>query len=291
MSQNLLPFEAREWRRQGWSWVRLKFPLLRWIQCRTFGAANGVIFLTQYARDAVLAVIGRPPESQQIIPHGISPRFFLSPRRQRQPNEFSIKHPCRVLYVSIVDPYKHQWHVADAIAQLRAEGVPVALDLVGPPGQCLGRLRATLQRVDPNEQFISYRGSAPYEKLQELNAAADIGVFASSCETFGLILLEAMAAGLPVACSNRSAMPEILGNAGIYFDPERPEEIASAIRDLISSPALRTEKARAAFERAQAFSWVRCADETFRFLAQVAHSHALHDPMSKNERASLSSTG
>jgi nucleoside-diphosphate-sugar epimerase len=79
-----------------------------------------------------------------------------------------------------------------------------------------------------------------------------------------------MASGLPIACSNRGPMPEVLRDAGVYFDPEKPTEIAEAIRKLIEYPALRTEKAEAAFERARAFTWERCADETFGFLAKCS---------------------
>lgn len=83
------------------------------------------------------------------------------------------------------------------------------------------------------------------------------------------ILLEAMAAGLPIACSNRGSMPEVLGDAGVYFDPEKPEDIVRALQELIDSPTLRTQKAKAAFERVKAYSWQRCASETFNFLAHV----------------------
>jgi len=61
-------------------------------------------------------------------------------------------------------------------------------------------------------------------------------------------------------------MPEVLGEAGVYFDPENPDDIAAAIRALIESPALRGRHGRLAFERAQQFCWCRCADETFSFL-------------------------
>jgi glycosyltransferase involved in cell wall biosynthesis len=62
-------------------------------------------------------------------------------------------------------------------------------------------------------------------------------------------------------------MPEVLGDAGVYFDPEQPAAIAAAVLSLIESPRLRQEMAEKAFERAQAYSWSRCAEETFTFLA------------------------
>lgn len=270
MSQNLLPFEWRELRRFGVSWVGMKLLLLKITQGRTFRKATGVIFLSRYAQDVVKRVIGNMNSKSMIIPHGIDCRFSRVPRPQRSIGEYSFEQPLRILYVSIIDMYKHQWQVAEAVAQLRAEGFPVTLDLVGPSYRpALERLQATLQRVDPKAAFIYYRGNITYEELHEIYAATDIGVFASSCETFGLILVEAMSAGLPIACSNRGPMPELLGSAGVYFDPEQPDEIAAAIRALIVSPKLRSEKAQAAFERAQQFSWARCSDETFRLLAEV----------------------
>lgn len=85
-----------------------------------------------------------------------------------------------------------------------------------------------------------------------------------------MVLLEAMASGLPIACSNRGAMPEVLGEAGVFFDPEQPEDIARALRELMGSLHLRTKLAQAGYESAQQYSWGHCADQTFAFLADVA---------------------
>lgn len=270
MSRNLLPFEWRELRRYGWNLCTLKFLLLRWTQSRSFRKANGVIFLTRYAHDAILGVAGRLQGESVVIPHGINPRFTVSPRTQRRCMDFTKDRPCRLLYVSIVDVYKHQWHVAEAVAKLRSEDIQLVLELVGPPAGGMNQLKETLNRVDPEATFITYRGAVAYENLDTMYAAADIGVFASSCENMPNILLEGMAAGLPMACSNMGPMPEVLGDAGTYFDPEDPKSIAQTLRELIKSPDLRAQLARAAFTRAQAFSWKRCADETFGFLGKIA---------------------
>ena len=270
MSQNLLPFESRELQRYGWSLFTTKLLLLRWTQTRSFRIARGVIFLTKYARDVVLKVTGSLRGTSAIIPHGVSLRFALFPRPQRLPSDFSASLPCRVLYVSIVSPYKHQWQVAEAVARLRSEGIHVVLELVGPSAEGMGRLRETLSRVDPKGAFITYRGEVSYEKLEKCYGNADIGVFASSCENMPNILLEGMAAGLPMACSHRGPMPEILGDAGVYFDPESAIDIARALRELIDGRDLRAQLAQVAFDRAQQYSWKMCADATFAFLARFA---------------------
>ena len=83
-------------------------------------------------------------------------------------------------------------------------------------------------------------------------------------------LLEAMAAGLPIACSSRGPMPEVLEDGGVYFDSEDPDSIAAAIEDLITDPRKRTRLAARAKELSHQYSCPRCARETFSFIAQIA---------------------
>jgi glycosyltransferase involved in cell wall biosynthesis len=175
-----------------------------------------------------------------------------------------------VLYVSIVDQYKHQWHVVEAVAALRKQGFPIVLDLVGPAyPPALIRLNQTIDRLDFERRWVHYHGAIPFTELHLRYAQADLGLFASSCENMPNILLETMASGLPIACSNRGPMPEVLGQAGVFFNPEQPEDIALALRKLIESSQTRTELAHASYARVQEYSWLRCADETFRFLVGV----------------------
>lgn len=271
MSQNLLPFEWRELRRYGWTWITLKMLLLRWTQSRTFRQADGVIYLTHHVQREVMRVVKAAVGRTAVIPHGIDGRFAVPPREQRALSRYAPDRPFRILYVSVIDVYKHQWHVAEAVARLRQSGAPVALDLVGPANpRALKRLQRTLDRVDPGGRFVRYWGAVPHAELHARYAAADLCVFASSCETISNILLEGMASGLPIACSDRGPMPEVLGDAGIYFDPEDVGSIQGALQTLLASPGLRAEKASAAFDRAAGYSWERCADSTFRFLAEVA---------------------
>ncbi len=271
MSQNLLPFEMPELLRYGWTLFTLKLLLLRLTQSRSFRKADGVIFLTEYARDVVLRVTGKLRGQTCIVPHGLNPRFNKVPKLQRAIAEYDVAHPYRVLYVSIIDQYKHQWHVVEAVAALRQQGLPIVLDLVGPAYRpALKRLNQTIGRVDVERRWVHYHGAIPFNELHLRYAQADLGLFASSCENMPNILLETMASGLPIACSNRGPMPEVLGQAGVFFNPEHPEDIARALRELIEFPQLRTELARASYERVQEYSWLRCADETFEFLARIA---------------------
>jgi glycosyltransferase involved in cell wall biosynthesis len=267
MSQNLLPFEWKELKRYGWTFSTLKGMILRVVQSTTFKKANGVIFMTNYAQLATLKVTGKLKANQIIIGHGINPVFDYKPDISRYKYDFNFSSPCRILYVSGLEPYKQHCSVAEAVSILRSQGLPVFLDLVGPTGIGYKRLFETIERVDSRKEYIKYHGSVPYEELKQFYSSADIGVFASTCETFGQIVTETMSAGLPLACSNRSAMPEILEDSGIYFDPEKPLEIAESIKTLMMDPILRFNCALNAYKRSKNFTWEKCAATTFEFLS------------------------
>jgi glycosyltransferase involved in cell wall biosynthesis len=271
MSRNMLPFEWNELKRFGFSPTTAKLAILRWNQGSSFRHADGTIFLTRYARDVVTAITGPLQGKATIIPHGVDTRFRLVPRRQRAAGELTAQDPLRVVYVSTIDEFKHQWQVVDAIGMLHREGIPVRLDLYGSARpSALARLTEALRRVDSAGTFIRYHGAVDYREIHQRYSEADVSVFASSCENMPNILIESMAAGLPIACSNRGPMPEMLGEAGVYFDPEDPVSIADAVRKLAANPELRAEKAAAASAAAAQFSWARCARETFEFLRTVS---------------------
>lgn len=276
ISQNLLPFQYSEMSRYGLSWTFIRLLTLRFAQTQTFRHAEGMIFLTQYAQCTVLKQAKILQGCSAIIPHGIDKRFALSPRVQRPIEDYSFDQPFRLLYVSIINFYKHQWHVATAIAQLRKEGIPVSLDLVGPAyPPALRRLQKVMTSIDPNHEFIHYHGSVPFEKLDTYYHQADGFIFASSCENMPNIMLEAMASGLPVACSQRGPMPEVLGDAGLYFDPEEPTDIAATLQTMLQNSEVRERCAWMAFQYAQEYNWERCANETLTFIANIAKKHKI----------------
>lgn len=272
MSRNMLPFEWNELKRYGWSIFTIKLLLLRVTQARTYKKTDGLIFLTAYARQAVVRVVGVLQAKTSTIPHGLNPRFNQTPKVQHAISDYDEVNPYRVLYVSIIDQYKHQWFVVEAVATLRNEGFPIVLDLVGPAyPKSLKRLGETIAHMGADQSWVRYHGAIPFNELHLCYAQADLGLFASSCENMPNILLETMSSGLPIACSNRGPMPEVLGESGVYFDPVQSVDIARALRELIDSPELRSQLAAASYQRSQQYSWQRCADETFEFLAKVAH--------------------
>ncbi|MCK5508766.1 MAG: glycosyltransferase, partial [Desulfobacterales bacterium] len=123
---------------------------------------------------------------------------------------------------------------------------------------------------DPQRKFVKSVGFVRHDELPSLLANADLFIFASSCENLPVTLLEAMSVGLPIACSNRGPMPEVLEDGGVYFNPEDPETIASAIENIIINKDLRVSIANRAKELSDQYSWTRCAAETWDFIKTIA---------------------
>lgn len=273
VSQNMLPFSPVERARYDLGWMRLRLHLLQYMQARTFRRAAGMIFLTQWAKLGIESYLRTQYRRARIVPHGISDRFRREVQRQLPIEAYSRQRPFRWLYVSIVAPYKHQWHVAEAVAALRRKGVPMCVDFVGPAHQpSMAQLQATLKRLDPAAEFLRYLGSVSYQDLHAHYHGADGFIFATSCENLPNILIEAMSASLPIACSRMGPMPEVLGDGGLYFDPVNPADIAEVLHRMFRDPVLRARCGRIAAERSSGYSWARCADETFAFLAEVARN-------------------
>jgi glycosyltransferase involved in cell wall biosynthesis len=268
----MLPFEWREMRRYGASPRFIKLLLLHLTQSSTFRRASGVIFLSDYAKRRVSAIVGPGLKDSRVIAHGIDPRFAEGARR----NAESLRADSRIhlLYVSSVDVYKHQWRVIEAVAILQQWGWNVDLTLIGPVSpDAARRFQASLDSFAGVRGSVRYLGPVDHSELRRHYFDADIFVYASSCENLPNILLEAMASGLAIASSSRGPMPEILKDGGVYFDPESAADVAAAVRRLIESPMLMVEAGRRAASYSESYSWKRCAESTLGYLADVARRH------------------
>ncbi len=267
MSRNMLPFQKSESQRYKKKLDRLRFALLKITQSWTLKRSTGIIFLTNFAKDTLLNQIRL--KNSTIIPHGIDPAFIQAPKEQKEINLYNYNKPFKLLYVSVIAPYKHQWNVAQAIMRLRKDGYPIELDLVGNSvSESLVKLKETL--VDSADNTVNYLGSKSHKQVAELYKRADAAIFASSCENMPNILIESMAAGLPIASSNMGPMPEVLGSAGFYFNPLNCDEIYLAVKEMLESPSLRLEKAEASFAKSSSYTWKDCAAKTFAYLAHIS---------------------
>ncbi len=269
MSRTMLPFEWREILRYGvWNRIVRLLPQ-RFLQSISFKNADGLIYLSRYAKEVIENIVSKPHDKTIVIPHGVSDRFYRKPSNIQPIEAYDQTNKFRILYVSHIEHYKHQWHVINAVANLVEKGYPIVLDIVGRSGYAMKRFNLAISKHDPDSTVVCYHGIQPYTELHSIYHQADLFVFASSCENLPNTLLQAMASGLPIASSDRGPMPEVLGEACLYFDPENPIVIAKVISMFLDDHDLRREQAWAAYERAQSYSWEQCARETFSFLESV----------------------
>ncbi len=267
MSRSMLSYEKGEINRYGFGLERLRLFVLRYVQNYSLRNSEGVIFLTEYAAKVIQSYCG-PLANFEIIPHGISKVFRIETNSglwKKSDNE-----PVRCIYISNVDLYKHQWNVIKAINRLKHKGYNLSILFVGGgsgPAQKL--FEKEFQSKNFDKEIVTQMEFIKQNEIPVLLKKSDIFIFASSCENMPNTLIEGMAAGLPIACSDRGPMPEILKDGGIYFDPEKPDSIANAIESIIENESTRLNIAKKAKELSYQYSWSRCARETFSYLINI----------------------
>ncbi len=125
---------------------------------------------------------------------------------------------------------------------------------------------------DSHKAFVTQTGFVPQKELRANLVTSNLFVFVSSCQNMPVSLLEAMAFGLPITCSNRDPVPEIHADGGVCFDSGKPGSIAAAAEQLTTESALREGVGRRAKQLSEQYSWSRCAEETWKFIGETYSS-------------------
>ena len=167
--------------------------------------------------------------------------------------------PPYLLFVGNLEHRKNLVRLVEAFRLLRERRrIPHRLVLAGKPGHGWEEIRAAIERGGVQD-CVDVPGYVSNEDLAKLYPSADVFVFPSAYEGFGLPVLEAMACGTPVACSNAASLPEVGGEAVEYFDPWSVEEMAAAIERVLDSPGLQAEMREKGLKQAAQFTWEECA--------------------------------
>jgi len=227
--QNMLPFSPEQISKYSWlSLLRFKLLALRHILFLSMKRADLIIFISEFAKNQMEKLKGGAFKKCVVIPHGISAEFCDSTKSLPAPHV--IKTPY-LLYVSIFEPYKQQVEVVYAFKNLidSNPSFPFQLVLAGKNDLPYGRkVKQLIAQLNLKERVI-LPGNIPYQDLPSFFKNAAVNIFASDCENCPNILLEAMAAGQPLACSSTEPMPEFAKGQATYFDCHDPESIAQAI--------------------------------------------------------------
>ncbi len=235
---------------------------------RTMPRLAAMIAPSEAVRADLISHCGVDADKVRAIHHGVDPTFFEASEAEKLEAKSSYDLPERfILAVGSVEPRKNLIRLIEAYGGLpAATRERTALVLAGPSGWSDGKIRRRIEQVG-NVRSIGY---VRRDLLPAVYHLADVFAFLSLYEGFGMPLLEAMAAGVPVVSSNRSAMPEVVGEAGLLVNPEDVDALRGGLERLVSDEQLAANLAKAGRERALTFTWEKTAAETLRFFADRA---------------------
>jgi glycosyltransferase involved in cell wall biosynthesis len=236
--------------------------LFRWATVLALRSAQHTLVISEATRRDFLACFPLQRERMTAIPLAADPAFTPQPpdiiaalrARYPLPEKF-------LLYLGSNKPHKNLVRLIEAWAVVQAEAPDVTLVVAGT---------WLLQHPEPRQRAqalgiddrVCWLGALPDTDLPALYASADVFVFPSLYEGFGLPVIEALACGTPVACANTSSLPEVAGDAAVLFDPTQTAAIVDALRQILGDAGLRAGLRQNGLAQAAKFSWRQTALKT-----------------------------
>jgi glycosyltransferase involved in cell wall biosynthesis len=205
-------------------------------------------------------MLGVPGEKVSVHMLGVDERFHPLADEAREPRRQALRLPDRyILFVGTFEPRKNMVGLLDAYAQLRGRmpTVPPLL-LAGRRGWLFEETLARAEQLRLSDHLI-WREDIADDDLPALYSLADVLVMPSFYEGFGFPPLEAMACGTPTVASNRSSLPEVVGDTGLLIDPEDTAALADAVESALTDEQWRLASREAGLQRARTFTWERTA--------------------------------
>jgi len=233
-----------------------------------------VIAVSESTRRDLLSFAKVPAKRVRVIHNGADLTRF-SPGKQAEARAeveryLGVRGPFLLYIARLEHPGKNHVRLLEAFAKLRAErDLPHRLILAGGRWNGAEAIDVRAEELGLGDQVI-FTGFVPNELLPKLYAAADLFVFPSLFEGFGIPVLEAMASGTPVCAADTSSIPEVIGDAGLLFDPQDVDAMATCMARLLDDAALRNRLVAAGIQRAAEFTWDRAAAEVLEELQRTA---------------------
>jgi glycosyltransferase involved in cell wall biosynthesis len=225
--------------------------------------ASALIADSESTRQDIVKILKLDASKVTTVPLGVSPSYRPIDEKtalERIKSKYHLPDKF-VLYIGMLEPRKDLPTLVRAFKTLIEQGSMHKLVIVGRKGWMYDDLFRSVASLDLTERVV-FTGYVPEEDLPLLYNAADVFVYPSIYEGFGLPVLEALACGTPVITSNISSMPEILGEAGILVKPEEADGLADAMSRVTQDGELRKRLVRQGLERAKLFTWDRAAQAT-----------------------------
>jgi glycosyltransferase involved in cell wall biosynthesis len=232
--------------------------------------ADMVLTDSDHSRRDIVRYLAVAAARIQVIPCGVDPRFTPVPDGDSQRavlERYGITRPY-LLYVGGINARKNIAQLFEAFSRLLARYPDLTLVVGGKRQWQTGAIDATFHRLNLSNH-VHFTGYVADADLPALYSAAELFIFPSLYEGFGLPPLEAMACGVPAITSNAASLPEVVGDAALTVDPYAVDDLAAAIERALTDEGLRADLRRRGLERAAGFTWPRAATETLAVYEHV----------------------
>jgi glycosyltransferase involved in cell wall biosynthesis len=232
-------------------------------------AADAIIAVSRHTKRDIIELYGAPAQKIHVIYEGIDERFSpvdaagVEAVRQK----YTIERPY-LLMVGTLEPRKNHVAALHALARLKADGFPHCLVIAGGHGWLFDPIQSLVGELQLTPDVI-FTGRVPDEDLPALYSGADSFLMPSLYEGFGFPVLEAMACGTPVVCSNVSSLPEVAGDAALLVDPEDEDALAQAVGRVLADPEMSAQLRSRGEEQAARFRWIDCAEATVALYTEL----------------------
>jgi len=243
-------------------------------------AADGLIFVSQSALNDFLQRFGRPKGFTAVVYHGkteaLGPCSGNADKIQQVRAKYSLP-PRFVLYIGMIEPRKNLARLVEAFSRVAECQPDVVLVLAGMKGWMYEEIFARIKTLNL-ESRVLFPGFVAEDDKRFVLCAAELFIYPSFYEGFGLPVLEALACGVPTITSNTSSLPEVAGGAALMVEPTSTEEISHALEQLLTDVALRQQLREASIRQASLFTWQKTAAGTVRMYRGVFGGRGLANP-------------
>jgi glycosyltransferase involved in cell wall biosynthesis len=227
-------------------------------------SSDKIISISENTKRDIIKHFKIPEDKIKVIPLAANENFRKLDENETSKikSKYNINFPF-ILYVGTLEPRKNIPNLLNAFYKIKKQGIAHKLVIAGGKGWKYKEIFETIEKLNLQNDVI-FTGYVPDEDLPGLYNAADLFVYPSLYEGFGLPPLEAMQCGTPVITSNTSSLPEVVGDAGIMVNPHDIGELANKMYEVLTNKDLRKELSKKGIERAKLFSWKKCAEETLK---------------------------
>jgi glycosyltransferase involved in cell wall biosynthesis len=263
--------------RQPETFTRSTLAFHRLVTTSSARRARVILTISENSRQEIVQSLKVSPQKVHVIPLGVHPRFHPLPDQsalQRAIESIWRIHVPYVLSVAKLSPRKNiPFLVRSFGAWVERYKAPYSLVLVGERGWLCEEIDQAIRESNCADRIFML-GNVSDKDLVYLYNGADVFVFPSLHEGFGLPVLEAMACGVPTLASNTSVMPETVGGAGLLFNPRDSASLISSLQEVTRDRSLRLELIRRGLQRASEFSWSKTARMTLDVFEGVVRAVA-----------------